>query len=220
MSTRAGRHESAASPLGTRRPSLRVLPRRFYDRDTEQIARDLIGCVLECTRDGVICRGIISETEAYLGEHDPACHAAVGRTARTAGLYGPPGTAYVYLIYGMYWCVNAVTRAEGLPSAVLIRGVRPLAGLDAMRRRRAAGRTRPLRDVALRDVALADGPGKLCLAFGIDGPAHHGADLVRGASLRILRGVPVDDAHVRRTPRIGISKARDWMLRYVLDDRA
>jgi len=205
------RADDAASPLGARRPSLRVLPRAFYDRDTELVARDLIGRVLECTRRGVTCRGIITETEAYLGEHDPACHAAVGRTARTAGLYGPPGTAYVYFIYGMYWCVNAVTRATGLPSAVLIRGVHPIAGLDAMRRRR---RARHGRRVA--DAALADGPGKLCDAFGIDGPAHHGADLVRGPSLRILAGAPVDDARVLVTPRVGLSRAADWPLRWLL----
>ncbi len=208
---RAAVRENAASPLGTRRLSWRVLPRRFYDRDTEVVARDLIGRVLECTRHGVACRGIISETEAYLGEHDPACHAAVGRTARTAGLYGPPGTAYVYFIYGMYWCVNAVTRAEGLPSAVLIRGVRPLEGLDAMRRRRGLGRR-------LSDRALADGPGKLCRAFGIDGPTHHGADLVRGATLRILHGAAVSDELVAVTPRVGISKAVEWPLRFVLKD--
>ena len=206
---RAAAREDAAPLWGARRLSLRVLPRRFYDRDTEAVARDLIGRVLECTRDGVTCRGIISETEAYLGEHDPACHAAVGRTARTAGLYGPPGTAYVYFIYGMHWCVNAVTRSEGLPSAVLLRGVQPLAGLDAMRRRRGAGRR-------IADHALADGPGKLCRAFGIDGPAHHGADLVRGAALRILHGAPVDDALVAVTPRIGISKAKEWPLRWVM----
>lgn len=188
-----------------------MLPRRFYDRETEVVARDLIGRVLECTRHGVRCRGIISETEAYLGAHDPACHAAVGRTARTAGLYGPPGTAYVYFIYGMYWCVNAVTRAEGLPSAVLIRGVRPLDGLDAMRRRRGQARR-------IADRALADGPGKLCRAFGIDGPAHHGADLVRGPALRIRRGAAVDDALVEVTPRIGISKAQEWPLRFLLRD--
>jgi len=207
---RKARAEHAASPTGTRRLSLRALPRRFYDRDTELVARDLLGRVLECTRHGITCRGIITETEAYLGEHDPACHAAVGRTARTAGLYGPPGTAYVYFIYGMYWCVNAVTRAEGLPSAVLIRGVHPLEGVSAMRRRRAHGR----RPVA--DHALADGPGKLCEAFAIDGPTHHGADLVRGPSLRILAGAPLDDAEVVRTPRIGISKAKEWPLRWVV----
>ncbi len=197
----------AASSQGTRRLSLRVLPRHFYARETEVVARDLIGRMLECSRRGVRVRGVITETEAYLGEHDPACHAAVGRTARTAGLYGPPGTAYVYFIYGMYWCVNAVTRAEGLPSAVLIRGVRPLDGLAAMRRRRPRVRS---------DAELANGPGKLCLAFGIDGPAHHGADLVRGRDLRILHGAPVEDRHVSVTPRIGISKAADWPLRWVM----
>ncbi len=183
------------------------MPRSFYDRDTEEVARDLIGRVLECTRDGTASRGIIVETEAYLGEHDPACHAAAGRTARTAGLYGPPGTAYVYFIYGMYWCVNAVTRAEGLPSAVLVRAVQPLDGLAAMRRRRGK---------RIADRALADGPGKLCMAFGIDGPTHHGADLVRGTTLRILHGAPVDDALVAVTPRVGISKAKDLLLRWVL----
>ena len=193
--------------MGARRLSLRVLPRSFYNRDTELVARDLIGRVLECTRAGVTCRGVISETEAYLGEHDPACHAAAGRTARTAGLYGPPGTAYVYFIYGMYWCVNAVTRAEGLPSAVLIRAVRPVDGLAAMRRRRPHARS---------DAELANGPGKLCLAFGIDGPTHHGADLVRGAAPRILAGCPVGDAEVEITPRIGISRAVDWPLRWLL----
>ena len=197
----------AASRIGTRRPSLRVLSRRFYDRNTELVARDLIGRVLECTRAGVTCRGVISETEAYLGEHDPACHAAAGRTSRTAGLYGPPGTAYVYFIYGMYWCVNAVTRATGLPSAVLIRGVRPLDGLDTMRRRRPQARS---------DGELANGPGKLCIAFGIDGPTHHGADLVHGTALRILVGLPVADSEVEVTPRIGISKAVDWPLRWIL----
>jgi DNA-3-methyladenine glycosylase len=211
LRARSNQAENAASPSGTRRPSLRALPRGFYDRDTALVARDLIGRVLECTRRGVTCRGIISETEAYLGEHDPACHAAVGRTARTAGLYGPPGTAYVYFVYGTYWCVNAVTRGEGLPSAVLLRAVLPLDGLAAMRRRRTVGRARPV-----ADDALANGPGKLCVAFGIDGPAHHGADLVRGPSLRILHGSPVDDAQVAVTPRIGISKAKEWMLRWVM----
>ena len=150
---------------------MRALPRRFYARDTEQVARDLLGAVLEHVVDGVRCRGRIVETEAYLGEHDPACHAVVGRTPRTDPLYGPPGTAYVYFVYGMHWCVNAVTRDVGLPSAVLIRAVQPLEGVEAMRRRR--GRE--------ADARLADGPAKLCQAMGIDG-THNRAPLWRGST--------------------------------------
>lgn len=188
---------------------MRPLPASFYDRETELVARDLLGAVLECTAGGVRCRGRIVETEAYVGEHDPACHASVGRTARTAGLYGPPGSAYVYLIYGMYWCANAVTRAEGLPSAVLLRAVEPITGCDAMRRRRLAARS---------DRDLTNGPGKLCAAFGISGPSHHGGSFVRGP-LRILAGQPVEDGDVAITPRIGINPsnaALHWPLRWIV----
>jgi DNA-3-methyladenine glycosylase len=192
--------------LTARRLSFRPLPRAFYDRPTEVVARELLGAVLEHVVRGVLCRGVIVETEAYLGEHDPACHAAAGRTPRTEGLYGPPGTAYVYFTYGMHWCANAVTRAEGLPSAVLLRAVVPLEGAAAMRRRRGAGR------------GLADGPAKLCQAFGITG-AEHGLDL-RTSRLRILTGASIPDARVRVTPRIGITKAVDWPLRWVAVQRS
>lgn len=185
----------------------RPLPESFYDRPTEVVARQLLGAILECRVGRLTCRGRIVETEAYLGEHDAACHAAVGRTARTEGLYGPPGTAYVYLIYGMYWCANAVTRRAGLPSAVLIRAVEPTEGLAAMRRRR-AGR---------RDVDLTSGPGRLCAAFGITGPLHHGASLAT-SSLRILPGEPVRRSDVVVTPRIGVNVAADWPLRFLLRD--
>jgi DNA-3-methyladenine glycosylase len=183
----------------------RVLPPAFYDRDTELVARALLGCVLQCATAEGTAAGMIVETEAYLGEHDPACHAAVGRTSRTQPLYGPPGTAYVYFIYGMYWCVNAVTRAEGLPSAVLIRALEPVAGVELMCRRRPRARS---------SVDLCNGPGKLCLALGISGK-HNGLRLQR-APLTIRTGTAVRDDEVLVTPRIGITKADDWPLRWAL----
>ncbi len=142
----------------------RPLPAGFYARETELVARELLGATLECTVRGIRCRARIVETEAYTGEEDLACHAAAGRTARTEILYGPPGRAYVYFVYGMHWCVNAVTRRAGLPSAVLIRAGEPLEGIAAMRRRRGVK----------RDGDLTNGPAKLCEALGITGPMHNG----------------------------------------------
>ena len=180
----------------------RPLPPSFYDRPTEDVARDLLGAVLEHrTVDGVV-RGRIVETEAYLGPHDPACHAAAGLTARTKTLHGPPGTAYVYFIYGMHWCFNAVTREEGYGSAVLVRALEPLSGLDLMRRRRGVE----------RDVELTRGPARLCDAFAIT-RAQDGASLQRGA-LRILEGLEVPDDDIVIGTRIGIRKAAEWPLRF------
>jgi DNA-3-methyladenine glycosylase len=187
----------------------RVLPASFYERETEQVARDLLGSVLECTVRGVRCRGRIVETEAYIGEHDAACHAAAGRTPRTNGLWGRPGSTYVYLIYGKYWCANVVTRAEGLASAVLLRAVEPIEGIEAMRRRRKA---------AHRDIDLTNGPSKLCAAFGITGSVHHGTNFQRGP-LRILKGATVPDHNVAVTQRIGLNPkkdAYDWPLRWIV----
>lgn len=186
----------------------RPLPAGFYARETELVARELLGATLECTVRGVRCRGRIVETEAYTGEDDAACHAAAGRTARTEVLYGPPGRAYVYFVYGMHWCVNAVTRRAGLPSAVLIRALEPLEGVDAMRRRRGVK----------RDRELTNGPAKLCEALGITG-AHNGASLQTSA-LRILRGEPVEDGDVAVTRRIGISKAVEEPLRWMVRSSA
>ncbi|MGH7669232.1 MAG: DNA-3-methyladenine glycosylase [Gemmatimonadaceae bacterium] len=184
-----------------------VLPARFYARDTETVARELLGAVLECRTSDGVTSGRIVETEAYLGEHDAACHAAVGRTARTEPLYGPPGIAYVYFVYGMHWCVNAVTRPRGLPSAVLIRAVEPLTGLALMWRRRRAAR---------RDVDLTNGPAKLCAALGIDG--RFNAVPLQRAPLLIRAGAPVADGDVAVTPRIGIRRAADWPLRFAVAD--
>ncbi len=194
-----------AAPKARRSRVAPVLPKKFYARETEQVARDLLGCVLECHTPDGIASGRIVETEAYVGEHDLACHAAAGRTARTAPLYGPPGIAYVYFIYGMYWCVNAVTRAKGEPSAVLIRALEPVQGIELMRVRRPKAR---------RDVDLTNGPGKLCLALGVR-REHNGLPLQR-PPLVIRGGDRVDDRDVIVTPRIGITQAADWPLRWFI----
>jgi DNA-3-methyladenine glycosylase len=164
--------------------------------------------VVECETPEGVASGRIVETEAYLGEHDLACHAAAGRTTRTDPLYGHPGAAYVYFIYGMYWCVNAVTRAEGLPSAVLIRALEPLAGVALMRARRGP-RVR-------RDVDLTNGPGKVCQALAIDG--RHSRHPLQRPPLVIRSGERVAEDAVVVTPRIGISRCADWPLRWLIRD--
>lgn len=196
-----------AAPRARRSVKGAALPLDFYARDTELVARDLLGCVLECHTDDGVASGRIVETEAYLGEHDLACHAAAGRTRRTAPLYGPPGTAYVYFVYGMHWCFNAVTRPEGHPSAVLIRAVEPLQGIDLMRVRRS---------VARRDLDLTNGPGKLCAALGID--VRHNEHPLERIPLLIREGIGVPRAHVTITPRIGIRESADWPLRWFIAD--
>ena len=192
-----------AAPRARRSRLAPPLPKSFYDRETEIVARDLLGAVLECHTPDGIASGRIVETEAYLGEHDLACHAAAGHTARTAPLYGPPGIAYVYFIYGMYWCFNAVTRAEHEPSAVLVRALEPLDGLDLMRRRRPSVR---------RDIDLTNGPGKLCLALGIDGRLNWKS--LQRPPLLIRAGAGIPDHDVVVTPRIGITQSVDWPLRW------
>ena len=183
----------------------RALPRDFYNRETEVVAREMLGTILECETDDGVASGIIVETEAYLGEHDLACHAAVGRTARTQHLYGPPGISYVYFIYGMYWCFNAVTREEGSPSAVLVRALEPLSGIPLMRRRRPRIK---------RDVDLTNGPGKLCTALGITG-AMTGKPLQR-KPLVVREGQQIPDSRIEITTRIGITQSADWPLRWIV----
>lgn len=196
-----------AAPRARRSHLGQPLPREFYARDTQLVARELLGAVLECRSVEGVAAARIVETEAYLGEHDLACHAAAGRTARTEPLYGRPGIAYVYFIYGMYWCFNAVTRAEHEPSAVLVRAVEPLAGIDLMRARRPKVR---------RDIDLTNGPGKLCLALGIDG--RHNSLRLDKPPLSIRAGEPVADRDVTITPRIGITQSADWPLRWFVTD--
>lgn len=170
------------------------------------MARDLLGSTL-CHRYGdMVLTGRIVETEAYLGPLDPASHSSHGRTPRTWNMFGPPGTAYVYLIYGRYWCLNAVTGPDGFGAAVLIRAVEPLKGIDIMRERR------PL---AKSDATLSNGPGKLSAAFGVTGELD-GTLLTGSGPLTIYSGEPVPDAQVNITPRIGLTRAIEWPLRFVV----
>ena len=145
------------------------LPRSFYNRPTLDVARDLIGKLLVHNRRGVRTSGVIVEVEAYVGEADPACHAAPGPTRRNQPLYGPPGYAYVYLNYGIHCLVNIVTGPAGSPAAVLIRALDPREGISVMRRRRARPMTgRRMRSVrSLPDHDLCRGPGNLTMAMGI-----------------------------------------------------
>jgi len=177
-----------------------ILPREFYARPTLEVARDLIGKVLAHDTPAGSAAGVIVETEAYIGESDPACHAAPGPTTRNAPLYGLPGIAYVYLNYGIHYLVNAVTEPEGSPAAVLIRALEPLEGEALMRRRRARGTTTQPGDLAADH--LCRGPGNLTLALGIS-LKHNRLDLTRSA-LRIEdRGLAPRD--VTWSTRVGIT---------------
>lgn len=176
-----------------------VLPRDFYARSTLDVTRALIGKVLVHDTPAGRTSGVIVETEAYIGEADPACHAAPGPTVRNAPLYGPPGMAYVYLNYGIHYLINAVTEAEGWPAAVLIRALEPLEGEPMMRRRRARGTGRSARDFTTAE--LCRGPGNLTRALGIS-LRHNLLDLTAGP-LRIEdRKLPARE--LAWTPRIGI----------------
>ncbi|HYC36952.1 MAG TPA: DNA-3-methyladenine glycosylase [Usitatibacter sp.] len=171
---------------------MRKLPRSFYDRDTVTVAQELLGKHLVHRVAGVERVGRIVEVEAYLGPHDLAAHSARGLTPRTKVMFGPSGHAYVYLIYGMHWCMNVVTQPEGVASAVLLRALEPVANVE--------GRTQ--------------GPGLLCRAMGIDGQ-RQGHDLLSD-DLYIRRPARGDDSHpirIVKRPRIGVDYAGHWARR-------
>jgi DNA-3-methyladenine glycosylase len=177
-----------------------ILPREFYERPTVEVARDLLGKILVHGRTA----GVITETEAYLGGDDLAAHSARGVTQRTRVIFGPPGHAYVYFIYGMYECLNLVAEPAGKPGCVLIRALDPLCGIRTMFRRRPAARK-------LED--LTSGPGKLTLAMGIT-RAQNGRDVTRG-SLVVRKWKQEPPIEIAVTPRIGITKCADWPLRFL-----
>ena len=178
-----------------------VLDQAFYARPAVEVARDCLGKIL------IHCKtaGRIVETEAYLGVHDRAAHAWRGLTERTRVIFGPPGYAYVYFIYGMYECLNFVAEPEGQAGCVLIRAVEPVAGIATMRRRRPA---------AKRLEDLASGPGKLTLALGIT-RKQNGADLTR-SSLQVRAPHSEPPIEMKVTPRIGITHCADWPLRFII----
>ena len=181
------------------------LPRGFYDRPTLDVAGDLVGKVLVHERRGVRTSGAIVEAEAYIGESDPACHAAPGPTRRNEPLYGAPGHAYVYLNYGIHSLVNVVTQACGSPAAVLIRALDPLEGLEVMRRRRARhmkGRRRSVEPSAWSSHELCRGPGNLTMAMGIT-LAENRVDLLGHRLFIEDRGIRLGP--LAWGPRIGIN---------------
>ena len=178
-----------------------ILPRAFYARQTIEVARALLGKVLVHRQSA----GIIVETEAYPGGDDRASHSSRGLTDRTRVIFGPPGHAYVYFIYGMYECLNIVAEPNGTPGCVLIRALEPVAGLAAMRRRRPAAH-------GIED--LANGPGKLTLAMAIT-RRHYGADVTRGRL--VVRGpAEATPFEIVTTPRIGITHCAERPLRFLI----
>jgi DNA-3-methyladenine glycosylase len=187
--------------------NLRPLPREFYLRPTREVARDLLGCLLVHRVGGEDLMGRLVETEAYLAEGDPGCHAARGKTERNAPMFGPPGTIYVYLIYGMHLCMNLVTRPEGTPEAVLLRAAEPLTGIETMRKQR--GRE------ALKD--LCSGPAKLCEAFGVT-LEDDGGDITSDGLF--VAEAPARPDEIAVTTRIGLGEGSgaSLMLRYLIPD--
>jgi len=183
------------------------LPRSFYRHDPVALARTLLGRVLvRVLDDGARLAGRIVETEAYLGEIDRAAHSYGGRrTARNAAMWGPAGHAYVYFIYGLHHCMNVVAEGPGQPTAVLIRALQPLEGLERMRAHRGGGET----GARLRDTDLCSGPAKLAQALRLD-RALDGADLVTGDALFLEPGAPVAAEQVIAAPRIGVAYAGEW----------
>ena len=186
-----------------------LLPRSFYNRSPELVARDLLGKIISHRYRGERLAGRIVEVEAYLGLTDPASHAFIGKTPRNAVLFGPPGVAYVYFIYGMHYCLNVSCLPDGEPGGVLFRALLPMEGLQTMARLR--GLT-----ADAKPQQLTGGPGRLCEALGISREAINGIDLTRKSS---QLGIFDDGSHppnIEVTPRIGLTKAADRPLRFIV----
>src|SRR5579872_6719793 len=191
--------------------TLRVLPRNFYDRDPRLVGPDLLGKIL-VRRDGrKLLTGRIVEVEAYLGAEDPAAHASIGKTARNAVLFGPPGYAYVYFIYGNHYCLNVSCLPDGVAGGILFRALEPLSGIEAMARSRGLSARVP-HDPRL----LTSGPGRLAEAFGITRARDNGKDLTSAKSDLFIADDGYSSPRVLITKRIGITKSAHLPLRYII----
>jgi DNA-3-methyladenine glycosylase len=211
------------------------IARDFFDRDPRQVAPDLLGKVLLRREGDSFLAGKIVETEAYLGADDAAAHSAAGKTPRNAVLFGPPGYAYVYLIYGNHFCLNVSCLPAGNAGCVLIRALEPLAGIAEMARLRGLANSQPRRppsqchseersdeEPAFRRTLrlLCSGPGRLAQALGITRPRDNGKDLLNpGSDLQIV-DIGFAPSRIATTPRVGITKAADHPLRYVIAGNA
>jgi len=181
---------------------IQKLNRSFYTRPTLEVAFDLIGKYLVFKNGTDLIGARLVEVEAYIGEDDPACHAAVGKTARNKVMYGPGGFTYIYFIYGMYYCLNVVTETSDFPAAVLIRAAEPVDGIEIMKQ----NYTNPGKGMP------TNGPGKLCKAFGLN-REHNGLDLTGPKLYLEDRGYKPDK--IERTKRIGIKKAVGKRWRFI-----
>lgn len=189
--------------------SRRRLGRAFFDRSPKIVARELLGKVLRHKYKGSWLSGRILEVEAYLGFSDPASHAFKGQTERNQVLFGPPGVAYVYLIYGMYYCLNVSCLPAGDPGGVLFRAIEPLEGAKTMARLRGVPEESPA-------SRISGGPGRLCQALGIARELHNGLDMTGRESTLDIVDDGYDVPNVEVTPRIGLLKAADLPLRFLI----
>ncbi len=191
----------------------RLLPRAFFEDAPDRVAPRLLGMLLAHRTAAGLVAGRIVEAEAYLGPHnnppDPAAHAHRGPTPRNRVLFGEAGHAYVYAIYGRYYCMNVSCEADGLAGCVLLRALEPMAGMDLMAAKRGLASRAALHD-------LTSGPGRLCQALGLTRAAHNGLDLTDSTSPLQVRDDGFTAAEVLVTPRIGIREAADWPLRFAL----
>jgi DNA-3-methyladenine glycosylase len=191
--------------------ALRILPAEFYDRDPRRVSRELLGKLLVRREGRCLLKGRVVEVEAYLGAGDPAAHSFVGRTDRNSALFGPPGRAYVYFIYGNHWCFNVSCMRDGIGGGVLFRAAEPIEGIAQMARARKIN-LEQYRTMRL----LTSGPGRLAQAFGITRERDNSKDLTSADSDLWIADDGFRPRHIATTVRIGITKAAERPLRYVI----